>query len=195
MAYTTKEQVEAYIKRDLTTNELTLLPGLLVAIQAYIDSKIGGSFGTVAETTRYYSGNGRIIDIDACSDITAVKLIDNVQAVVYTYVLDEELELLPKNDDIKTFIEKRIGSFPYGKSNISVTAKYSLGAVPDEIKYVATVMVGALVIEGVNPALISEGIEGYNRTFAVSLASGEISKKKEVIDTILESHAVEEVLI
>jgi len=196
MDYTTQADIEAQIKRVLTANELVMLPSWLAAVKAYIDSYTGSSFDTTPSlSTMYYPGGSKIIDIDPCTDISSVKLLDSSLTEVDTYILHEQYEALPQNDDIKTWLESRSGCFPAGLARIAVTAKFSLGALPDDIKFVATTLVSGMVVEGMNGKLMSEGIEGYSRAFAVSLASGELSTKKDIIDAILAGYIKDDILI
>lgn len=193
MDYTTQAQIEAYLKRSLTAAETTLLVGYQAAATSYIDLQTMTNFGIVVATTRYYDGGRETIDIDPCTGITAVTLIDALGAIYYTYDLDQSLETEPVNETVKRWIRSRTGCFGAGIANIAVTAKFSYGAVPNDIAFVATLMIGGMFLEGNDPgSLVSEGIEGYNRTFAVSLANGENSKKKTVIDGILSKYADQE---
>lgn len=187
--YTTQADVEAYLKRVLSTSESQSFSLMLAAVQTYIDNETGNSFGDVSATTRYYNGGSEIIDIDPCTNVTAVKLVDSDLALVYTYTEHEEFELYPLNQTYKTYIRNRYDKFPLGLSRIAVTAKFSGGEVPDDIKFVATVMTASLITEGMNGKLASESIEGYSKTFAVSVEKGELSTKKELIDTILSKYS------
>lgn len=183
--YTNKTLVEAFIKRELSVDENTLFNGYNSAVERYINEFVNGSFGSVVSSTKYYEGGSNIVNIDACQSVTAVNHVDTDETVLYEYDIDEDLELMPRNDTVKRWIERRSGVFPRGVGCIAVTAQFTLGTVPEDIQYVATVMVGSLLVEGFRGKLTSEGIEGYNRAFAVSLEKGELSSKKEVIDAIL----------
>lgn len=184
-SYTTRERVEAFIKREMSENEIILFDVYLSAVQKYIDSKIGGSFGSVNESVKYYDGGKSIIDIDKVYDVSAVKELDSEGNVIYEFDIEEELRVRPLNDSVKNWIEKRYGCFSKGIGNIGVWGKFSLGDVPEDIKYISSMMVGSLIIEGYNGKMVSESIEGYSRNFAVSLDKGELSSKREIIDGIL----------
>ena len=167
MSYTDQASIEAFLKRDLTGNEETLLPLILSSIDSFINDQVGGSFGEAEESTRYYDGGSKIIDIDPCIEITAVELVDREEDVDHTYVLNEDFEARPRNDIAKEWIEKRIGCFPSGVANIGVTAKFTISEeVPEDIKYLATYLAGQLFSQNVQGNLKSESIEGYSRTFA-----------------------------
>jgi hypothetical protein len=166
MAYTTQAKVEAYLNRQLTDNEQELLNGVLAATDAWIDSQIGGSYGTVAESTRYFDGDSRILNIDPCINITEVKRVDNLEAEAHDYIDNEDFEARPRNSVLKTWLESRVGKFPTGVANIAVTAQFTLGAdVPSNISQLAAYLAAQMFLNQTVGNLKSESIEGYSRTF------------------------------
>lgn len=189
MAYTDEATIEAFLKRDLTAYEQTLLPLVLAAVDAFVNDAVGGVYGAVEASTKYYDGGTRILDIDPCTDITKVALVDSEETETNEYELNVDFEARPRNETVKRWIHKRTYAFPAGVANIAVTAKYSLGAVPDQIKYLATYIAGKLFSSAVSGELKAESIEGYSRTFK------EFSKNDEVITTILDKYTAEEVVL
>jgi len=166
MAYASQAQIEAFLKRSLTANESTLLAGVQAATDNWINKQLDSHFGTTSETTRYYDGGERIIDIDPAIEITAIALVDAEKVVTDTYTLAEDLEQEPLKDTVKRWLEKRIGAFPSGLTNIAVTAKFVLSeTVPDDIVYLATYLAGKLFGDGNTGDLDRESIEGYSYTF------------------------------
>lgn len=176
--YTTQTEVENYLGRDLTTTEAAIVANLIASVQAYIDDELGSGFGTVSETSRYYDGGSKILHVDPCYDITAVAAVDSLEVVMDTYLLNDEFEARPRNNTVKTFIEKRLGAFPKGVANIKVTAKFSRGEdVPEDIQFLATKMVAEAITNAENINLKSESIEGYSRTFVDKQMQDAINKE------------------
>jgi hypothetical protein len=195
MAYTTQANVEAYLKRELTTDEENLFANQLKSVENWINNQIGGSFGDVSETTRYYDGSGEsILSIDPVMSVTSVKLVDSEELEVEEYEMGIDYELRPRNESVFTWIDfGRIGCTPWGIANISVTGKFTLGEVPDDIEYLATYIMAQLFTRQDNVSsgdLKSETIEGYSRTFNTIKEYSQDS----VVQSILEKYTKDEVL-
>lgn len=167
MAYTTKKQIEAFLKRDLDNYEETLLPLILAAVDSFLGDELGGSYGEGTPATKYYDGGSRILEIDPCTNITKVAQVNDDETESYVYVLNEDFEARPRNGTVKSWIHKRGRAFPCGVANIAVTATFSLGStVPSDIAYLATYLAAQLFAgQGEDGKLKSESIEGYSRTF------------------------------
>jgi len=162
--YTDQDNIENLLSRDLTDAEVALLPIILDSIDAFINDELGGAYGSVSESTKYYDGGTKYLDIDSCKDITSIKSVASDESEIYDYDLDEDLESRPRNETIKNWIESRIGAFPSGVANIEVTAKFTLGDdVPSDIEYLATYMASKYFGEAVTGELKKESIEGYSR--------------------------------
>lgn len=182
MSYSNQSNVESLLKRELLDEEEQVLSLVFDVVDKYIDEKVGGSFGTVTPTTRLYDGNGeRILDIDPCTDITVVEALDNDGDVIKTYDLDD-LRLRPINDTVKRWIEHIYFGFGRGFANIRITAKFSLGAVPGDIEYLATYLTTKYFNDYVTGNLKSESIEGYSRTF------GELGMNDFVVKSVLDKY-------
>ena len=192
LRYTSKELVEAFIKRALTGDELTLLPLVGAAAENEIDSVLDSSFGDVSESTRYFDGGSRILNTGPVRNITAVSIVDAQETVTSTYTLNEDFEARPRNETIKTYLQKRLGCFPAGLGNIAVTGKFTYSPddeIPDDIKYVATYMTAKYFQRGTTSDLKSESIEGYSRVFK------EYSQTDEVVSSILNRYGANDVLL
>jgi len=175
MTYTDQATIEAFLKRSLSADEQTILPLILEVTDSYIESEIG-IFGDVAESSRFYTGGLRIIDIDSCFSISAVSLVDENNTVTYTYLSNEVL-YLPINESGKRYLESRYGAFPCGKSNLKVTGKFTNAlTVPNDVKYLATYLSGQLFSSNIVSNLQSESIEGYSRTFNKMLEENQMLK-------------------
>lgn len=189
MTYTTQALVEAYLERSLTANEITLLDLLGDAVEGYINDQVNSSFGSVSPSTKYYDGGSKIIDIDPCTNITRVALVDVDENELYVYDLDDELETRPYNETVKTYLERRNYPFPEGVVNIAVTAKFSRGTIPNDIKWLATYLVASMFQTNNKENLKSESIEGYSRAFGDSVV------KSQQAQMILEKYNKDDILI
>lgn len=193
--YTTTELIEAYLGRTLTSEESARISSLQSLVKSWIDGQIGGSFYTETAptaSTRYYDGGVKILDIEPCISISKVAQVDTDESELYVYELNTEFESRPRNKDVKRWIEKRGGAFPRGVANIAVTGVFTLGLLPEDIKQIATIMVGGVIIEGTTGAIVSESIEGYSRTFADSTKTGGISKSSLLIKDVLSKYTFED---
>lgn len=187
MAYTNLTNVENLLKRELTDAESSVLPLIIDVVEKYINEQVGGSFGVVEETSRLYDGTGdKIIDIDPCTDISAVEVVDIDGDATKTYVVDD-LVLRPVNDTVKRWIELPYFGFYRGSANIRVTAKFSLGDVPSDIEYLATYLVTKYFNDYVTGNIKSESIEGYSRTFE-SLSRGDF-----IVSSVLDKYTSDSV--
>lgn len=184
MSYTSQVNVENLLKRELTSEEEAMLSLIFDSVDKFIDEQVGGSFGAVAETSRLYDGKGdSILDIHPCYDITDISIVDSEGNVINEYDLDTELETRPLNETIKRWLERRGGYFPRGIANIRVTAKFSLGAVPSDIEYLATYLVTKFYNDYISNNIESESIEGYSRKF------GTMTKEDFIVNSILEKYS------
>lgn len=190
MSYTNQVNLENLLKRELTDEEGALLSLVFDAVDKFIDEKIGGSFGAVSATSRYYDSNGgTIIDIDPCYDITSVQVVDNDRGVLRTYNIttDREIELRPINDDVKRWIELRYEGFGKGLVKIKVTGKFSLGDVPSDIEYLATYLASKFFNDYHNGNIESESIEGYSRKFS------KMGEDDFIVTSILDKYSTDEI--
>lgn len=190
MAYTTQENVENYLGRSLTDAEVALFNLILASVENYINDEVGGTFDSNATaSTRYYDGGSRLLEIDPFYELTSVQLVDSLENVDYTYVLNDEFEARPRNETVKYWIESRIGKFPSGVANIAVTAKFGLGAIPDDITLLATYLMAAGYSEAIKGELTKESIEGYSREFK------SYYKDDSYVNSILDRYRDNDILI
>jgi hypothetical protein len=183
MGYTDQSTIEAFLKRSLTSNETTLLTPVLTVVDNFINNRVNNvGWNSDAASTKYYDGGSKILDIDPCTSITKVYIVNEEETEYYEYDLNEEFEAKPRNEDVKTYLEKRVGKFPKGVSNIAVDATFSRGStVPEDIKWLATYLSAQLYTAAIKSNLKSESIEGYSRTFLSQLWD-EDSKVKNVLN-------------
>lgn len=195
MAYTNQTLITNYLQRNLNANEIAFLTVLLPAIKKWIDRKTSSTFDSASETTRYFDGGGRTVDIDPCTDITAVKAYNNDGTVADTYTDGEDYIAEPVNETVKRELVRRSGRFPKGNKRVGVTAKFSehgeAGAVPDDIQTVATILAaetlnqGKIASSGGNVA--SESLEGHSINYDTSGNSMDaIADANPVVKSILD---------
>lgn len=179
MAYTTSTLITNYLQRTLNANETAFLAILIPAIKVWLDRKLNTTFDSASETTRYFDGGKKNLDIDPCNTITAVKSLNNDGSTSYDYDLTVTPDVLyePRNETIKREIRKREGSFPAGIQNIAVTALFTEydGGVPTDIQSIATMMAaevlnqGKIASSGGNVA--SESLEGHSISYDTSASA------------------------
>lgn len=166
MAYTNRQLIENYLQRSLSENEIAALPVIIPAAEQWIDSTLNSTFDVATPTTRNYEADGKSLDIDPCTAITALTSNDPYNIAYYTYQTFEYVAE-PINETVKREIRLRYGNFPEGTSNISVTATFSEydGGVPEDIVIAATRIVGGIInagkAAGNNENLTHESLEGH----------------------------------
>jgi len=191
MEYTSQALIEAFLGRSLSANEIVILPYAAEAAEGYINDQIHTSFGdSTAPSTRYYDGGSRILEIDPCTDITKVELIDVDETSLHEFTKDEDYEARPRNESLKTWIEKRVGKFRRGVANVAVSATFSRGSsVPKDIAWLATFLTARLFGKDIKEGMKSESIEGYSRQFT------DIVKNDSQAQLVLNKYIQDEVLI
>lgn len=185
MLYATQSSVEGVLGRSLTTAEQAGLSLLLSAVDAYINSQTGRTFGAAAESTRYYDAeNSRMLDVDPfviSEDVTEGETTTPTARPFEVFYVDadenkisdvdaSDFEARPRNENVKTWLHKRNGTWgrgcPPNVTNIAVKAYFGGGAVPSDIQYAASYLAAQAIGSTTSLSLKSESIEGYSRTFA-----------------------------
>lgn len=167
--YTNKTNVEAYLGRALTTNEASLLDGVIEYLSQFINSytnrvwiDIEGS--EPQSSSRVYDGEGvREIHLnDSVKDITKVELIDSSGAVCGRYSVEQIIQY-PLNRDITESIALRASVFPNRRASVKVYGTFTDGAVPADVVSVCTALVGRYINNSAtNGGFKRESIEGYS---------------------------------
>lgn len=174
MQYTNKALIENFLKRELTEPEEAYLYVAVPAIEQYIDRRLSSHFGKVDATTRRFHSDGGPIDIDPCTNISNVSLLDTYGVTQYSYTPNTEYLAFPLNSPVKNELIYQYSGFPCGYANIAVTAQFSeyYDGVPEDIRIVATrlaagtIAAGAMDENGV--AIKGETIEGHSLTYDAS---------------------------
>lgn len=161
MALITQADLEAKLKRSLSSEETTAFNTLNDYVQAVVEDIIGSSVESVTESTRYYDGGLQHLPIDPCTDITSVKYYDEDQTAVYTHD-SSDYEKSPINKTLKTMIRYRHGRFDRGISNVGISAKFSINGDAATLAIVKQSMINVLANEvSNNDNVRRESIEGY----------------------------------
>jgi hypothetical protein len=174
MQYTSKPLIENHLKRDLTEAEEAYLFIAVPAIEQYIDRRLSSHFGKVDATTRRYETNGEVVDIDPCTEISSVSLIDTYDTIQYSYVPNYEYHAYPLNTPVKNELVNH-GCWP--NARVAVTAQFSeyYNGVPEDIKIVATRLAAGTIASGAMDAngtnISAETIEGHSITYDASPAT------------------------
>lgn len=166
MALIAQSDLEARLQRSLTAEEVSAFTLINNSNQAYVEKLIGSDVEAVNASTRYYDGGLQHLPIDPCTDISAVKLVDDDQVVTDTFdTTDYTTE--PINRTLKTMLRHRAGGFLTGINNISVTAKFSIYADTKVLNIVKDALLSAIASEIDNSGnILKESIEGYSVEFA-----------------------------
>jgi hypothetical protein len=166
MALISQSDLETRLERSLTADELSAFTTVNAANQAYVEGIIGSSVESVAEATRYFDGGVQHLSIDPCTDISAVKLVDDDQTVTDTLDTTDYVKE-PINKTLKRMLRHRAGRFTTGMNNIAVTAKFSIYGDTDVLNIVKDALLQALVSEiDKSGDIKKESIEGYSVEFA-----------------------------
>ena len=149
------------------------------AVTGYIERYTGRTFTSDEEAApRIYDGtdSGQLF-IDDATEITEVKINDTI--------LDEsDYRLYPANRLPKTRIILPYKKFYEGAQNITVTAKWGYGAIPDDLAFAATVMVAGIINASstTDDEIQSETIGRYSVTYrANSPQAHDFSNAKNII--------------
>lgn len=184
MALISQSDLEARIGRALSEAEQSAFPSINSANQAYIEKYIGSGVESVSATTRYFDGGFQHLPIDPCTDIGSVKLVDDDQAVEYTYdTSDYTTE--PVNNTLKTMLRNRSGKFPNGINNVAVNAKFSIYGDTNVLNIVKDALLDALSSEIDNSdQMVKESIEGYSVEYAKPQTKQALDKIKFIFPEI-----------
>lgn len=162
MALINQADLEARLGRSLSADEASLFTTIQNGVQKTIENLLGVSVEDASATTRYYDGGTQNVDIDLCTGVTAIKLVDD------DYVVQETLDtsdyiVEPINQTLKRYLRYRAGKMPTGFNTIAVTAKFSIYDDTELLSIVKVAALDILVSAMLNRENIrKESIEGYS---------------------------------
>lgn len=176
MALIAQSDLEARLKRSLTAEEVSAFTIINTSLQNHVEDIIGSATEAVSATSRYFDGGVQHLQINPCTNITSVELVDDDYTSTYTYdTTDYTVE--PVNKTLKRYLRHRSGAFVTGINNIKVTAKFSINEDTSVLNQVKDALLSALQAEIENKDNVKrESIEGYSIEFATTEAKNAIDK-------------------
>ena len=173
--YTDKANVEAYLSRELTSTEETLLDGIIEYLSEFINSYTNRKWNDLGENdpdpdSKIYDGEGtREVRLnDSVKNVAKVEVLDTAGGVCNTYV-PVDLIRYPLNRDITESISLRTGRFPHRRASVKVYGVFTDGKVPADVVSVCTAIVGRYISHASNNGgFKKESIEGYSYELATS---------------------------
>lgn len=173
--YTDKANVEAYLSRELTSTEETLLDGIIEYLSEFINSYTNRQWNDLGKndpdaSSRIYDGEGtRELRLnDSVKSISKIEILDRDGGVSYTYN-PEDIISYPLNRDIIESVALRVGRFPHRRASVKVYGVFTDGKVPADVVSVCTAIVGRYISHASNNGgFKKESIEGYSYELATS---------------------------
>lgn len=162
MALISQSDLEAKLGRSLTGDEVNVFNVLNPATQAIVEELLNVSVESVSESSRYYDGGLHLLNIDLCTNITSVQIVDNDQ-VVWDTIDTSDWVAEPFNKTLKQALKHRGGRFPRGIRNVLVKAKFSIWEDVNARNIVKNALLDMLV-QGIDnkSGIKKESIEGYS---------------------------------
>jgi hypothetical protein len=169
MNYTTEEHVENYALTDIDAGFSTTLTAWISAMSKMMDRRANRTLATGTSSVRKYDGNGETeMLIDECCNITAIT-VDGVD------VFGKALQY-PANASNQYKLSFDQDTFSKGRQNVIVTGKFAMNSVsadtavaevPDDIRFICTVLVAGIVnnSNNQNDAVKSEKIGNFSVTY------------------------------
>lgn len=170
--YSTQDRVEAYLERELTEHEVTMVDEAISKISDFINTYTNREWLSIdieddeieeEVSDRYFDGTGsKELYINDFSILDSVTILDSQGGIILSFELATDWILYPLNKGIKQSIFLRNYHFPVGQSNVKVSALWGGGNVPDGVVSVCTALV-ANFLQGIGEASFQrESIEGYS---------------------------------
>jgi hypothetical protein len=169
--YTNQPRVEAFLKRELTNDEASIIDDVIDSVSTFIDTYTNRSWTPVdmpdieiEPTERIFDGNGqKELHIDDFQSLDDIVILDSYGAEAQSYS-EADYILYPLNKLPKQSIRLRLGRFVSRPASVRITAVWGSGSVPRGITSIATSLVGKFLIKNttITGAFKSESIEGYS---------------------------------
>ena len=163
--YTSKEKIDNFLGVDVTIN----LIDYILSAQQYIDTFTGRTFANdTNESIKLINGNsGSILQIPEATEITKLEIASDGWGDNFTEILTADYKLISSNDGLSANkIALRSSIFTTGLGNVRLTGKWSMGEIPADLSFCATViasgMYNAQLAGGV---LKSESIGQYSVSY------------------------------
>ena len=168
--YTTQTKIEEYLGSGVIATSLT--PYILSA-QRYIEDYTQYIFkADTSASARLFDGNGGYsLRIDDCVSVTKVEVGNDMYGDTFTEEDITKIKTLPGNAIAVglpiTEVVTRTNAFTKGIQNNRITAKWGYcDCVPDDIKFVATVLASGMYLNNQGAgAVTSESIGQYSVSY------------------------------
>lgn len=168
MAYTTQANLEAKLNgTSLTSAQVTYFDEVLSgAVDAYIDSQTGTTFGSTATAQVYVGGDDSMfLTIPTMHDITAVSKVEDDGTE--TAIAVDEYSTYPRGEANKYALRRTSGDWEDGIENYKISGKLGFVEIPDDIVMVATELALNALNESDNN-VESEKVGDWSVKYAVS---------------------------
>ena len=192
MPYTNEAKVKEYLGISTLPSPLTAITNFLAYVTAYINNYCGRSFESEAVASKLYDGNGtNTVLTDDFTAISKIEILDDDGNVDFTIDADTEYYTYPENTTVKNKIiintyNAPITYFPTGHKNVKVYATFGFSAsVPDEIAYVATVLIANMIQENYSSTddVKAESLGEYSVTYGdVDKSASTMPEVKTILD-------------
>jgi hypothetical protein len=191
--YTTQAKVLEYLGLSALPSPLTSITNFLAYVTAFINTYCGRSFESESATYKLYDGTGTdTLLTDDFTAITKIEVLDADGNVDYTMDAATEYFTYPENSTAKNKLvlnsdNADVSFFPSGHKNIKVTATFGFSAtVPDDVCYIATVLVANLITANFDLAtggVKSESLGEYSVSYAdVANVAGATPEVKTLLE-------------
>lgn len=159
MAYTDKGTIQKYLTVDIDTSFDTQITSWIASVKAWIDRYTGKTF-EAASSTKYYDTDGCseiIIDSFVGSPTVEILNSDGTTFESLTEGAGDDYVTYPLNTTEKNSIVLVSSKFPHGKRRLKVTATFGFSTtVPDDIKLIATKLLGFILAKGIDGGKLSQ---------------------------------------
>jgi len=155
MAYTDKSTIQKYLTVDIDSSFDAQITSWISAVKTWIDRYTGKTFEASSSDRYYDSLGGCEIFVDSFVGVpTLVSL--NEDGSTYQTFSSGDFITYPLNSDEKNKIVLLSNNFPRGNKRVKVTASFGYStSVPEDIKVIATKLIGSILAKGIDGGKLS----------------------------------------
>lgn len=175
MIYSSQSRVEAYLNRELTDNEASLIDDVIDYMSSFISTYCNREWlpvdaedsdpEDIEASARLFDGSGgQELYVDDFIGLEKIELLDRMGNVLTTFDQNSDWMLAPLNKNPKQSIRLRTSRFHRGSGNVQVTAVWGTGNVPSDVVIVCTALSAKYLQKtgGSTGTFKKESIEGYS---------------------------------
>lgn len=182
--YTTRAKVENYMLTAVKPAFHSQIDRWIEDVEAYIDRQTGRNFvaDDVASVRRFDGSGTCSLMIDDCVEVASVESPAGSE-VDLEGVLEYPANAAAKKVPVSR-LESLHSSFPKGRQNVRVSAKWGFSAdVPGDVEMAATVLVAGIVNHANKPSgdVQSETIGRYSVTYRTDAELSDFERVKGVL--------------